>query len=222
MPVHIVIMGCGRVGSTLARSLERRGHTVAVIDQNTEAFRRLGPDFDGQTIKGVGFDREVLSEAGIERAEAFAAVSNGDNSNILAARVVRETFDVHNVVARIYDPGRAEVYERLGIPTVATVRWTADQVLRRLLPAGSEPQWRDPSGSVRLMEVHVDRSWVGRTVEQIETATGAKVPFVFRLGSGVVPKRGTVFQDGDLIYAAVADERLAEVEAILAARPKEL
>jgi trk system potassium uptake protein len=222
VPVHIVIMGCGRVGSTLARSLERRGHTVAVIDQNTEAFRRLGPDFDGQTIKGVGFDREVLSEAGIERAQAFAAVSNGDNSNILAARVVRETFDVHNVVARIYDPGRAEVYERLGIPTVATVRWTADQVLRRLLPAGSEPQWRDPSGSVRLMEVHVDRSWVGRTIEQIEAATGAKVPFVFRLGSGVVPRRGTVFQDGDLIYAAVADERLADVEAILAARPKEL
>jgi trk system potassium uptake protein TrkA len=220
--VHIVIMGCGRVGSTLARSLERRGHTVAVIDQNTEAFRRLGPDFDGQTIKGVGFDREVLSEAGIERAQAFAAVSNGDNSNILAARVVRETFDVHNVVARIYDPGRAEVYERLGIPTVATVRWTADQVLRRLLPAGSEPQWRDPSGSVRLMEVHVDRSWVGRTIEQIEAATGAKVPFVFRLGSGVVPKRGAVFQDGDLIYAAVADERLGDVEAILAARPKEL
>ncbi len=215
-------MGCGRVGSTLARSLEKRGHTVAVIDQNTEAFRRLGPDFDGQTIKGVGFDREVLVEAGIERAQAFAAVSNGDNSNILAARVVRETFDVHNVVARIYDPGRAEVYERLGIPTVATVRWTADQVLRRLLPAGSEPQWRDPSGSVRLMEVHVDRSWVGRTVEQIEAATGAKVPFVFRLGSGVVPKRGTVFQDGDLIYAAVADERLADVEAILAARPKEV
>jgi trk system potassium uptake protein TrkA len=220
--VHIVIMGCGRVGSTLARSLEKRGHTVAVIDQNTEAFRRLGPDFDGQTIKGVGFDREVLVEAGIERAQAFAAVSNGDNSNILAARVVRETFDVHNVVARIYDPGRAEVYERLGIPTVATVRWTSDQVLRRLLPAGSEPQWRDPSGSVRLMEVHVDRSWVGRTVEQIEAATGAKVPFVFRLGSGVVPKRGTVFQDGDLIYAAVADERLADVEAILAARPKEV
>jgi trk/ktr system potassium uptake protein len=220
--VHIVIMGCGRVGSTLARSLEKRGHTVAVIDQNTEAFRRLGPDFDGQTVKGVGFDREVLTEAGIERAEAFAAVSNGDNSNILAARVVRETFDVHNVVARIYDPGRAEVYERLGIPTVATVRWTSDQVLRRLLPAGSEPQWRDPSGSVRLLEVHVDRSWVGHTVEQIEAATGAKVPFVFRLGSGVVPKRGTVFQDGDLIYAAVADERLADVEAILAARPKEL
>ncbi len=220
--VHIVIMGCGRVGSSLARSLEKRGHTVAVIDLEPEAFRRLGPDFAGKTVRGVGFDREVLLEAGIEDAEGFAAVSSGDNSNILSARVVRETFGVDNVVARIYDPGRAEVYERLGIPTVATVRWTSDQVLRRLLPAGSEPQWRDPSGSVRLMEVHVDRSWVGRTVEQIEAATGAKVPFVFRLGSGAVPRRGTVFQDGDLIYAAVADERLAEVESILAARPKEL
>lgn len=214
-------MGCGRVGSSLARSLERRGHTVAIIDQNPDSFRRLGPEFEGLTVKGVGFDREVLVEAGIERAEAFAAVSNGDNSNILAARVVRETFDVQNVVARIYDPGRAEVYERLGIPTVATVRWAVNQVLRRLLPAGSEPQWRDPSGSVRLMEVHVDRAWVGRTIEQIEAATGAKVPFVLRLGSGVVPKRGTVFQDGDLIYAAVADTRLADVEAILAAPPKE-
>jgi trk system potassium uptake protein len=215
-----VIMGCGRVGSTLARSLEKRGHTVAVIDLDVESFRRLGPDFAGKTIKGVGFDREVLLEAGIEQADGFAAVSSGDNSNILSARVVRETFSVENVVARIYDPGRAEVYERLGIPTVATVRWTADQVLRRLLPAGSEPQWRDPSGSVRLMEVHVDRAWVGRSVGQIEDATGARVPFLFRMGSGTVPRRSTIFQDGDLVYAAVLDKELARVEAVLAAPPR--
>lgn len=194
---------------------------MAVIDQNVDAFRRLGPEFDGQTVKGVGFDREVLIEAGVERADAFAAVSNGDNSNILAARVVRETFGVHNVVARIYDPGRAEVYERLGIPTVATVRWAADQVLRRLLPAGSEPKWRDPSGSVSLVEVFVDRAWVGRTVEQIEIATGTRVPFVIRVGTGLVPRRNTVFQDGDLLYVAVADNRIADVEDILAAAPKE-
>jgi trk system potassium uptake protein TrkA len=219
--MHIVIMGCGRVGSSLARSLEKRGHTVAVIDVVPDAFRRLGPDFAGKTVKGVGFDREVLLEAGITEAEAFAAVSSGDNSNILSARVVRETFDVHNVVARIYDPGRAEVYERLGIPTVATVRWTADQVLRRLLPAGSEPQWRDPSGSVRLMEVHVNRLWVGRTIAQLEEATEARIAFVFRLGSGIVPKSTTLFQDGDLIYAAVADARLADVESILGSAPKE-
>jgi trk system potassium uptake protein len=218
--VHIVIMGCGRVGSTLARSLEKRGHTVAVIDLDSEAFRRLGPDFAGKTVRGVGFDREVLLEAGIEDAEGFAAVSSGDNSNILSARVVRETFGVHNVVARIYDPGRAEVYERLGIPTVATVRWTSDQVLRRLLPSGSEPQWRDPSGSVRLMEVHVDQAWVGRSIEQMEEATGARIPFVFRMGSGMVPRRGSIFQDGDLVYAAVADAKLANVEAILGSPPR--
>jgi len=217
--VHIVIMGCGRVGSSLARGLEKRGHTVAVIDIDVDAFRRLGPDFAGRTVKGVGFDREVLVEAGIEDADGFAAVSSGDNSNILSARVVRETFNVGNVVARIYDPGRAEVYERLGIPTVATVRWTADQVLRRLLPAGSEPHWRDPSGSVRLMEVHVDRSWVGRTLEQMEAAMDARIPFLFRLGSGIVAKPRTVFQDGDLAYAAVADSRLAQVEDVLGAPP---
>jgi trk system potassium uptake protein len=207
--VHIVIMGCGRVGSSLARSLEKRGHTVAVIDMNSEAFRRLGPAFAGKTVRGVGFDREVLLEAGIEDADGFAAVSSGDNSNILSARVVRETFGVDNVVARIYDPGRAEVYERLGIPTVATVRWTSDQV-----------QWRDPSGSVRLMEVHVDRAWVGRTIDQMEEATGARIPFLFRLGSGIVPKRSTIFQDGDLVYAAVIDAKLAEVEAVLGAPPR--
>jgi trk system potassium uptake protein len=218
--VHIVIMGCGRVGSTLARSLEKRGHTVAVIDVNVDAFRRLGPDFGGRTVKGVGFDREVLLEAGIEEADGFAAVSSGDNSNILSARVVRETFAVDNVVARIYDPGRAEVYERLGIPTVATVRWTADQVLRRLLPAGSEPVWRDPSGNVRIIEVHVDRSWVGRTVGDIEEATGARVPFLFRMGSALVPKDATIFQDGDLVYAAVEDSDLARVEDVLAAAPQ--
>ena len=212
-------MGCGRVGSSLARSLEKRGHSVAVVDMDVDSFRRLPPDFTGITVKGVGFDREVLVEAGIEGADGFAAVSSGDNSNILSARVVRETFNVDNVVARIYDPGRAEVYERLGIPTVATVRWTADQVLRRLLPAGSEPHWRDPSGSVRLVEVHVDRSWVGQSIEEIEDATAARVPFLFRLGTGIVPTRKTLFQDGDLVYAAVEDARLATVEDVLGSPP---
>src|SRR4051812_30530131 len=143
--MHVVIMGCGRVGSTLAHILEKQGHTVAVIDRNPEAFRRLGPDFEGRRITGVGFDRDTMHEAGVETAGAFAAVSSGDNSNIISARVARETFGVENVVARIYDPGRAEVYQRLGIPTVATVRWTADQILRRLLPHGAEPEWRGPT-----------------------------------------------------------------------------
>jgi trk system potassium uptake protein TrkA len=131
---HFVIMGCGRVGSTLAHTLEDAGHSVAIIDQDDRAFRRLRTGFSGRKVTGVGFDRETMKRAGVEEAYAFAAVSSGDNSNILATRVARETFHVPHVVARIYDPGRAEIYQRLGIPTVAAVRWSADQVLRRILP----------------------------------------------------------------------------------------
>ena len=152
-------MGCGRVGSSLATELEAAGHTVSVIDQAREAFRRLGPNFKGRTVTGVGFDRDTLLEAGIQDADAFAAVSNGDNSNILAARVARETYGVQNVVARIYDPGRAEIYQRLGIPTVATVLWATDQILRRLVPEGSRSEWRDATGMVQLCEVHPQEDW---------------------------------------------------------------
>ncbi len=217
--MHIVIMGCGRVGSSLARGLERRGHTVAVIDVDVDAFRRLGPGFDGATVKGVGFDRGVLVEAGIRDAGGFAAVSSGDNSNILAARVVRETFGVHNVVARIYDPGRAEVYERLGIPTVATVRWAADQVLRRLLPEGSEPLWRDVSGQVQLLEVHVHQGWVGRSIADMQRAARTPIPVLLRLGQGQVATPNTLFQDGDLAYMAIEKKRISEVETLFAGPP---
>lgn len=217
--MHIIIMGCGRVGSALARSLEQRGHSIAVIDTNPEAFRRLGPSFKGRTITGVGFDRKVLKNAGIQQADGFAAVSSGDNSNILAARVVRETYGVNNVVARIYDQGRAQVYERLGIPTVAPVRWASDQVLRRLLPEGSEPAWRDPSGSVRLMQVHVHSGWVGRTIKQLRTTAGCPIPFLTRFGTSIVPTDETLFQDGDLIYAAVANSQVSTVEHILSQPP---
>jgi len=201
--VHVVIMGCGRVGSTLAHILEERGHSVAVVDQNVDAFRRLSPSFDGRTVTGVGFDREVLLEAGIEGAGAFAAVSNGDNSNILAARVARETFGVERVAARIYDPGRAEVYQRLGIPTVATVRWTADQVLRRLLPDGSQTEWVDPNGSIRLAEVHVGRAWMGRRVTELQEVSGARVAFITRFGQGLLPGKDTVVQEGDLVHVVM-------------------
>jgi len=209
------------VGALLARGLEHRDHSVAVIDIMQDAFRRLGPEFQGKTVKGVGFDRQVLIRAGIERADGFAAVSSGDNSNILAARVVRETFGVHNVVARIYDQGRAEVYERLGIPSVATVRWAADQILRRLLPSGSEPQWRDPSGNVRLIEVHVHSGWVGRPLVAMESAGRCQIPFLIRFGAGMVPSSGTVFQDGDMVYAAVTNDQVADVEDVFGQAPLE-
>ncbi len=219
--MHFVIMGCGRVGSTLAHSLEDSGHSVAVVDQRSEAFRRLGPAFGGQRVTGLGFDRDTLTEAGIDKAYAFAAVSSGDNSNILAARVARETFGVENVVARIYDPGRAEVYQRLGIPTVATVRWTADQMLRRLLPHGAEPEWRDPSGTVRLAEVYVHPSWVGSRVSTLEQHCGARVAFLTRLGEGLLPDDLAVIQDGDLVHVVMREGDAERVETILADPPQE-
>jgi trk system potassium uptake protein len=218
--MHVVIMGCGRVGSLLALELESNGHTVAVIDQSKEAFRRLGPDFKGRTVTGVGFDRDTLLEAGIEGAAAFAAVSNGDNSNILAARVARESFGVTNVVARIYDPGRAEIYQRLGIPTVATVLWAADQILRRLTPEGSRSEWRDASGTVQLAEVHPHIDWFGLPVKEIEKAAALRVAFLTRLGEGLIPDDGTVLQDGDLIHVMLRDDELKNVEAVLARSPE--
>jgi trk system potassium uptake protein len=220
--VHFVIMGCGRTGSTLAQMVEDRGHTVAVVDQNPDAFRRLGAHFEGRRVVGPGFDRDVLTEAGIEDAYAFAAVSNGDNSNILAARVARETFGVSNVVARIYDPGRAEVYQRLGIPTVATVRWTADQMARRLLPSGAISEYRDASGAVVLAEVQVHGAWVGSRMQALESASGARVAFLTRLGEGLVPTPDTVYQEGDLVHVVMRHDQAASVEQALAGPPSKV
>lgn len=219
--MHVVIMGCGRVGSALAKSLEGKGHSVAIIDQDAGAFRRLSADFGGLRVTGVGFDRDTLVEAGIEKAEAFAAVSSGDNSNIIAARLARETFGIENVVARIYDSGRAEVYQKLGIPTVATVRWTADQVMRRLLPAGMLSEWRDPSGQVVLAEVEVSPEWIGHGVSQLEEQSGARVALLTRLGNGILPTTGTVVQDGDLVHVTMLWEQREQVERVFSTGPSE-
>jgi trk system potassium uptake protein TrkA len=217
--LHIVIMGCGRVGSTLALSMEDLGHSVAVVDQDPNAFRRLGTGFAGRRVTGTGFDRDTLIEAGIEEAGAFAAVSSGDNSNILAARVARETFGVENVVARIYDPRRAEIYQRLGIPTVATVRWTADQMLRRLLPGGADEHWRDPSGTVLLAEVHLSPNWVGQRVSRLEEAAGVRIAALTRLGQAILPSSDTVLQEGDLAHVSMLAADLPKVEKIFAKGP---
>ena len=217
--MHVVIMGCGRVGSALAKGLEAGGHSVAIVDRDASAFRRLSADFAGLRVTGIGFDRDTLIEAGIERAEAFAAVSSGDNSNIIAARVARETFGIENVVARIYDPRRADVYQKLGIPTVATVRWTADQVLRRLLPAGMLSEWRDPSGHVVLAEVDVAPEWIGEKVSRLEDASGARVALLTRFGDGILPQRGMVIQDGDLVHVTMRWEDREHVERVFTSAP---
>jgi len=216
--VHIVIMGCGRVGSTLAHILEDRGYSIAIIDRDPEAFRRLRSAFKGEKITGVGFDRTVLIQAGIEHADGFAAVSSGDNSNIIAARVVRETFGVVRVAARIYDPRRAEVYERLGIPTVATVRLTADQMLRKLLPEGIEPLWRDPTGKIVLAEVAFSAAWIGEQVKAVEASTMTRIAFVDRLGQAFVPEGGTVLQEGDVIHVVARENDLDRIAAVFASR----
>ncbi|MEE6274348.1 potassium channel family protein [Georgenia wangjunii] len=212
-------MGCGRVGATLATQLDANGHSVAVLDQAPDAFRRLPDSFDGRRVTGLGFDRDALAQTGIEDAYGFAAVSSGDNSNILAARVVRETFGVDNVVARIYDPRRAEVYQRLGITTVATVRWTADQVLRRLLPMGAVSEYRDASGQVSLVRTDLNRAWVGASLARLEELSGARVAYLTRLGVGIVPVTGTLIQENDVVHVLVATDRIDAVQRVLADPP---
>ncbi|HEX7306121.1 TrkA family potassium uptake protein [Lentzea sp.] len=219
--MHVVIMGCGRVGASLARALERLDHQVAVIDKDSQSFRRLGSDFHGQQVVGNGFDRNVLIEAGVERAGAFAAVSSGDNSNIISARVARETFGVEHVVARIYDHKRAAVYERLGIPTVATVPWSTDRFLRMLLPEGAATAWRDPSGTVAVLPIEVAESWVGRPVRELEEAIRARVAFIMRFGTGVLPEHSTVVQADDTIYVAALSGTITDVATAAQQAPEE-
>jgi trk system potassium uptake protein len=219
--VHVVIMGCGRVGSSLALGLERLGHDVAVIDKDEQSFRRLGSDFHGQQLVGNGFDQDTLTKAGIERAGAFAAVSNGDNSNIISARVAREKFGVQHVVARIYDARRAAVYERLGIPTVATVPWTTDRFLRTLLPEGLASEWRDPSGTVAILRLPVHEGWVGHSIEAFQQTTGCRVAFIMRFGTGVLPSPKGVLQADDQVYVAAVSGTITEVSSAAAQPPEE-
>ncbi len=219
--MDVVIMGCGRVGSALCAGLERLGHDVAVVDKEPQAFRRLSPDFRGKQIIGQGFHREVLVEAGVERAQAFAAVSNGDNSNIIAARVARETFGISRVVARIYDAKRAAVYERLGIPTIATVPWSTDRLMRMLLPDGVASAWREPAGTVAILSLPLHEDWVGHPVAQLEAAAGCRVAFIVRFGTGVLPKPDTAVQAEDTVYVAAVSGTVSDVTAAAAAPPQE-
>ncbi len=212
--MHVVIVGCGRVGSTLALSLISSGHSVAVVDRKSDAFFRLRDNFAGQTITGIGFDRDVLEQAGIKKASAVAAVTNGDNSNILVARVARESFGIENVVARISDPKRAEIYERLGIATVATVKWTSDRILRRILPDLPAIEWTDPSSSVVLVERTLPDTLVGEKVLELEIK-GARISALRRLSAAVIPDSKTLVQQGDIAYFAVEKDSVNSLDEFL-------
>ena len=214
--MHVVVVGCGRVGSGLAGILEDGGHTVAVIDKQAKAFRRLPEGFGGRTIQGVGFDRDRLREAGIEEAGALAAVTSGDNSNIMVARTAREVFGLERVIARIYDPRRAAIYEKLGIPTIATVQWTTDRVLRRILPDAPATEWTDPSAGVVLVERPVAAE-LGRTPPRRPRRRRAWPGWRRCPGSasGRCPTPDLVTQEGDVVYMTVAADRLEELDAHL-------
>lgn len=203
----------------MATQLDRTGHSVAVIDQSADAFRRLPAQFEGRKVKGLGFDRDALEQAGIDEAYAFAAVSNGDNSNIVAARVARETFGVEHVVARIYDARRADVYERLGIPTVATVRQTADQMMRRLLPGAAAREITDVSGEVSLIQPSFHSEWVGMRVPQVEERLGVRVAWISRGSGALVPAPTTLLQEHDRLHLAAPTERLSAVQRALSRPP---
>lgn len=219
--MHVVVVGCGRVGSGLAGAIEAEGHTVAVVDRRPKAFGRLPEGFTGRTVAGVGFDRDRLRHAGIEEAGAVAAVTSGDNSNILVARVARETFGIERVVARIYDPRRAAIYERLGIPTIATVQWTTERVLQRVLPERPTVDWIDPSAKVVLVERTVPAPWAGRRVLDLDVDGRARVIGVTRLGVAQLPDADLLLQDGDTIHVALAGHAVDDFDRRLAAAPGE-
>ena len=213
--VHVIVVGCGRVGSGLALSLGAEGHSVAVIDKNPRAFRRL-KDWSGQSLVGSGFDRDDLEKAGALHADALAAVTSGDNTNILTVRIARETYKIPNVVARIYDPRRAEIYQRLGIPTVATVTWTIDQVRRRLLPEEDVREWTDASGRLSLVDRSLPDSWAGRPLSELEQPGRLTVVAVSRAGEPRLDARQLVGQEGDILHFAVLDDALRELDDALA------
>lgn len=218
--MHVVIVGCGRVGSTLARELISLGNTVAVIDRRADAFLRLGDDFAGQTIVGIGFDPDILVAAGVERASALAAVTNGDNSNIMIARVARERFKIQSVVARIYDPKRAEIYERLGIATVATVKWTAERIMRRIVTDRPSVEWADPTAELVLVERLAGDAWVGERVTRLD-AGPAKVVGLRRYGKALMADDDVLVQQGDVLYMAVLNAEVATLDSFLAKGPVE-
>lgn len=210
--VHVVIVGCGRVGSELAIGLDGSGHSVAIIDRDRAAFRkRLPEQWGGSSVVGSGFDRDNLETAGVDHADALVAVTSGDNTNILAARIARETYEVAYVVARIYDPRRAVIYQRLGIPTVATVSWTTDQIRRKLFPDQVAPDWTDPTGSVVLVERALPPAWAGRNVTDLTEPGQLQVVSLTRDGEVHLATDALVGQEGDVLHLAVRKTALDDL-----------
>ncbi|MGC8498918.1 MAG: potassium channel family protein [Acidimicrobiales bacterium] len=215
--VHVIVVGCGRVGSELAMGLADAGHSVVIVDKNRDALRRL-TRYHGKTLVGSGFDRDILFKAEARHADALAAVTSGDNTNILCARIARDTYGIKNVVARIYDPQRAEIYLKLGIPTVATSRWTTQQVRRWLLPSDDSIEWSDGAGTMHLVERIVPDALAGRPLSEFNRGDQVRVVGLVRGGAGRIDVDGLFAQEDDILEFLVTSAGLDQLEALLARR----
>ncbi|MBN2026422.1 MAG: TrkA family potassium uptake protein [Actinobacteria bacterium] len=213
--MHVVIGGCGRVGSYLAYMLEREGHTVAVIDKDPESFENLWEGFSGKKVKGVVFDRDALMEAGIERADAFASVTSGDNSNIVSARLAKEYFRVPKVITRIYDPRRAEIYRRLNIPTIASVAWAGHRMLSFISHGELDSEYQFGNGEVDLIRLELPPQLVDRSAADLNIPMEVQVICLVRGGSARLATQGTIFREGDILYIAVTKESSGKLERLL-------
>ncbi|HEY7930832.1 MAG TPA: TrkA family potassium uptake protein [Acidimicrobiales bacterium] len=212
--MDIIVVGCGRVGSELAMQLSEEGHSVVVIDKNREAFRRL-TRFHGKTLIGSGFDRDVLFQADASHAHALAAVTSGDNTNILCARIARDNYAIQNVVARIYDPQRAEIYMKLGIPTVATSLWTTQQVKRWMIPSDESVEWTDGTGTLHLVERLLPDHLAGRPLSDFNLGANVRVVGLVRAGQGRVNIEGLFAQEDDVLECLVNTAGMSELTAFL-------
>lgn len=214
--MKVIVMGCGRVGSQVSNVLAQQGHDVTVIDhRDTDAASRLGPGFKGRLISGLGFDRNILMEAGVEKADAFVAASSSDNANIVAARIARNLFKVPRVVARLYDPRRAEIYQRLGLITISTTTWGAERVYELVTHADLDVVYNFGRGEVSMVAVEVSYNLAGRTIRDLTVPGEFNVIAVTRDDKAFLPSAGTEFREGDILHIAIQSTALPRLEEML-------
>lgn len=213
--MQIVILGCGRVGSQLANLLSLEGHKVTIIDNNPKAFSKLGKSFKGSTVTGFGFDKEILEKAGIEHADAFASVTEGDNRNIVSALIAKREYRVPIVVARIYDPLRALVYKKLGITTISPTTWGANKIREIICHSDILSQMSLGNGEVEIVEVEINTNLAGFTSDKINVPGEIMVLSITKLGRAFIPVVGTVMDKGDLLHIAVASTSISQLKRIL-------
>jgi len=213
--MKVIIMGCGRVGEQLSVMMAGEGHDVVVIDQDQAALDRLRPSFPGEKIKGVGFDRNVLIRAGIESAEGFATTSSSDNANIVAARIARNVFHVPRVVARLHDPRRAEIYQRLGLVTISSTTWGALRICELLTHSDLAPVMTFGSGELSLLALELPHHFAGRSVKDLTVVGEIAVVSLTRNGHALMPSLGLEFAEGDTLHLAVLATSMSRLEALL-------